>query len=352
MSQLRDHLRHPAAGPIERDNHIQFIQPRHGNQCVAVGNPLALQQELTAGIPMYDAGRGKQRGKLPAPPRIVLDNLHPNAAVLQLLCQVIADSSASADNGPLCLVGDNPQIFQKNCQCIRKGSDENPISFSQHKVAVRRHRLTFSQHGADQRLTFHNAVHLVQGHIAQFAPRVNPQFHDLHPPLGKRIALQKSRILQKSLDLGGGLFLRIHRHGQGEHLPHGKYLVHILRIAHPGNGMNACIHGVGRHTAQQVYLICARHGDQQVGLFYPRLLQHRHRSTVSLHHHNVITLLAGFQYLLITVNQRQVISFCGQLTGQRSPHLAVSGNYYLHGSQTSSHADCNKLSFSARYIVR
>ena len=93
--------------------------------------------------------------------------------------------------------------------------------------------------------------------------------------------------------------------------------------------MDIFIHGMSRHTAEQVHLIRPRHRNQQVRLLHPCLPQYFHGSTVPLHYHDVVKFLTGFQNLQIGIDQCQIITLGRQLAGQRSPHLAVAGNYYF-----------------------
>ena len=232
-------------------------------------------------------------------------------------------------------MGEDSQVLQQKGQDIGEGCHINAVALPENEISSRGNRLSVPQHGADQYLALHDAVQIVQGHVAELALLVNPQLHNLHTTLGKGIPLQETRIFQKPLNLRGRLSLRVHRHGQAEHLAHDVNLVRVLRIAHPGYGVDIRVQAVGRHAAQQIHLVRPRHGDQQIRLLHPGLNQHIHGSAVPVHYHDVIALFAGFQYIQIGIYQCQVIPLRSQLAGQSCPHLAVAGNDYLHGLKTS-----------------
>ena len=107
MCNFGNHLRNSAAISIQRNNDILLIHTCHGNQRVALLNPLAFQKTLTAGVSMHHAHIRKLGRKLDASLIISLYNLNLDTAFLKLIGQVKTNSASAADHNALYLMGNN-----------------------------------------------------------------------------------------------------------------------------------------------------------------------------------------------------------------------------------------------------
>ena len=211
-----------------------------------------------------------------------------------------------------------------------RGGDEDPIPLPEDEITLRGDGGSAAQYRTDQHPAVDNAVHVAQRHVAQLAGLINAQLHDLHPPLGEGIPLQKARILQKIRNFLGGLLLRVDGHGQTEHILHGVDLLGILRIPDSGNGVQVGIQIVGSGAAQQVNLVRIRGGNQKICLLHACLKQDVHGHTVAGNRHHIVLLQGFLQNMGVLVDQGHIVTFGRQQPRQRGADLSVSRNDNVH----------------------
>ena len=83
---------------------------------------------------------------------------------------------------------------------------------------------------------------------------------------------------------------------------------------------------LGDRAAEQVELVGARHGDDQVGLPEPGLHQDAQARAVAPDAHDVIDLRRVADHALADVDDRHVVSLADKLLGQRMANLAAAYN--------------------------
>ena len=128
--------------------------------------------------------------------------------------------------------------------------------------------------------------------------------------------------------MGGGL-LRVYCQGQAQLFPHGDELVGVLRIADAGDGVLRP-QLLGGETGEQVQLVPAGGGDEQVGLLHPRRPEGGHGGPVAGDRHHVQALGALAENQRVGVNDGDVVALGGELGGQSGPHLAVANDDDIH----------------------
>jgi hypothetical protein len=223
-----------------------------------------------------------------------------------------------------------PRLFTRVGQRRRGRRDEHPVPRLQHKAAARHAHLPGAQHRAHEHLAFHDAVQPVQRRPREAAVLLHAQLHDLHAALGKGVPPQKARQAEQPLDLHGGLPLGVDRQRQRERIPHRKGLLRIFRIADACNRVQRGVQVVCRQAAQQVHLVRARRGDQQIRLVRAGLLERVHGRAVSVHGQQVVFFHRVFQHLPARIDHGQLIPFRGELPRQGRTHLAVTCNDNFH----------------------
>ena len=107
-------------------------------------------------------------------------------------------------------------------------------------------------------------------------------------------------------------------------------LLCIFGIPDSADGVQLGIQGVGCGTAQQIDLIFAGGSDQQIRVFHTCLGKHIHGSTISVNSNHIIAFHSGFQNSGIGINDGDIVSFRGKLTGQHGTDLTVACNDNIH----------------------
>ena len=289
-AELRDDLGDIAAGAEEGDHDVLLVHTGEVHQGVTVVNALALQQLPVAGVAVDDAGGRQEVREEGAGIRVLLDDLDGDAAAEEPLGKVEGDAPAAAEDDPVDLPGGDAEVFQHPGKIIRRGGDEEAVPRLQDEAAVRRHGHAPAQHGAHQHPALDEVVELVEGHALQAASFRYLQLCDLHPAPGEGLPLEKAGVLQKPVDLGGGLLVRIHGEGEGEGLPHLIDLVGVVGVPDAGDGVDVLIQPVGAEAAEEVDLILAGGGDEEVRVGDAGLAQDLHRGAVAPDSHHVEAL--------------------------------------------------------------
>ena len=222
------------------------------------------------------------------------------------------------------------QIFDELGQVHRPGGDKDAVAPAQHKAAVRDGDLALAQHRAHQHLDLGDLVELVQGNAVQAAALVDAQAHDLDPALGKAVAPDEAGKLQQVKDLARGRKLRVDGERKAQFLAHDVQLLGIFGVAHPSDGVDAGVQLFGCKAAQQIDLVGAGGGDQQLGLVHLGLPQRFQGGRVALHRHYVVEVHVGLQYVGVGIDDGHVVALVQQLPGEGDAHLAVAGDNDLH----------------------
>ena len=279
---------------------------------------------------MDDAGGGQEVRKEGAGIRVLLHDLDGDAAAKEPLGKVKGDATAAAEDDPADLPGGDAKVFQHPGEIVRGRGDEEAVALLQDEAAVRRYGHAPAKDGADQDPALDEVVELVEGDALEAASLRHLQLRDLHPAPGEGLPLEEAWVFQQPVDLGGGLLVRIHGEGEGEGLPHLIDLVGVVGVADAGDGVDVLIQPVGAEAAEEVDLILAGGGDEEVRVGNAGLAQDLHRGAVALDGHHVETLQSALQHLLLGVDEGQVVALAGQLPGHGGAHLAGARDEDLH----------------------
>ena len=329
-SQLGDHLGNSLALAVQGHNHVQLVHARQADQGIGFGQALTVKNRVIRAVAQNHRDLRQQCGQLPAPGLVLFHELDGNAVAIEHIRQVVADPAAAAEHNIAHPPGNDPQAAQHIGQIMGRGGDEDPIPLPEDEITLRGDGSSAAQYRTDQHPAVDNAVHVAQRHVAQLAGLINAQLHDLHPPLGEGIPLQKARILQKIRNFLGGLLLRVDGHGQTEHILHGVDLLGILRIPDSGNGVQVGIQIVGGGAAQQVNFVCIGGGNQKIRLLHACLEQDVHGHTVAGNRHHIVLLQGFLQNMGVLVDQGHIVALGRQQPCQRGAYLAVTGNNNVH----------------------
>ena len=99
---------------------------------------------------------------------------------------------------------------------------------------------------------------------------------------------------------------RVNGHAQAQFFLQKGELGPVFRVPHPGDGV-AASHFFGGDAAQHIDFIGRSGGNQQIGGVGSRFLQHLHTGAIAGHHHHVIGFLRIPEYLLVPVNDDDVV---------------------------------------------
>ena len=279
---------------------------------------------------MNDRGLGQKAGQLNAAGGVLLNDLYRDAGAQQQPGQVQAHAAAAHDHGLAHGVGADLQVLHEAGQIVRLGGHMDVVALPQHVAAVGDQRLAAPGHSAHQHLDPGDLVHLAEGNAHQPGAGLHLQLHQLGAPLCKGIPFDEGGNLQNAVHLARHRQLRVHRHGKAQFFPHGKLLFNVLRVAHPGNGMDLRVHLPGGQATQQIGLVRTGGRNDQIRLLHVGGAQRAHGGRVSLHHHHIVPAHAVIQHLLFGVDDRQVVSLAGKFSGDRKAHLAVPCHNDLH----------------------
>ena len=83
-------------------------------------------------------------------------------------------------------------------------------------------------------------------------------------------------------------------------------------------------------AAQNVRLVCAGGGNQQVCVCGARLAQRAQRRGVARHGQKVIFFQAAAQHAAVGINHHQLVPLVQQLARQRKAHLSIARNDDFH----------------------
>ena len=185
-------------------------------------------------------------------------------------------------------------------------------------------------HRAHQHLYAGDGIQLRKRHTAQAAALVHAQLYNFYPALGERLTLDKAGKLQKTEYLAGSGKLRVDAHGKAQIFAHQKKLLGILIAAHARYGVQAGVQPLCHKAAQNVGLIRAGGGYQQLGAVCARLAQRGKRRGVAGHGQKVVLLQAAAQNVAVRVYHNKLMPLAQKLARQRKAHLSVARNDNFH----------------------
>ena len=243
---------------------------------------------------------------------------------------MVGKSAAAADQAAADPAVDDAQVFQQGGQIGGRGGDKDPVTGFQDEVASGGDTLAVPQDRTDQNLAFDDVVHIDQRYVAQLAVWLDPQLHDLGTTLGEAVQLQETGVLQQTLDFSGSVAVRVDDQRKTKGIPQLMGLLRIFGVADPADGVDLLIQTVGNGAAKQVGLIGIGNGNDQVGIHDACLIQRFHGSAVAADAHDVVAFHALVQNGLITVHQRNVMTFGTQQQGKGSANHAATGDDNVH----------------------
>ena len=201
----------------------------------------------------------------------------------QALGQVIGDAPAAHQHHLPHAAAHDAQVFQQAGKVGPGGRHMDMVARGQHIVAVRDGDGPAVRHRAHQHLHAGDGIQLRKRHAAQAAALVHAQLYNFHPALGKRLALNKAGELQQAENFAGGGQLGVDAHREAQLFAHQKKLLGIFIAAHARNGVQPGVQALCHKAAQNVRLVCAGGGNQQVCVCGARLAQRAQRRGVARH---------------------------------------------------------------------
>jgi hypothetical protein len=148
-------------------------------------------------------------------------------------------------------------------------------------------------------------------------------------PQGKGVDFNGGGEPQHPGHFRGAGFLGIDGHAETQVVLNEVQLLHVHGVAHPGDGVPRP-QLLADKAAQQVQLIRAGTGDDEIRLIRPGFQLNIPGSAVALHDHHVQFIVGLIQSDPGTVYQRHLVLFPGQLLRQNAADFSVADNHDFH----------------------
>ena len=278
---------------------------------------------------MEDRRLRQELAQLLAALRVRFDDLHVHAGRQQLPGKIIAHPSA-ADQHDLPHPGlRHADLPEKPLRLLRTCHHGDPVPGLQLELTGGDDDVKLPPlHRADQHVGT-ELSDVLQRHAVQRGTRRHAGFENFHMPSGKGVDFDGRGEPQYPGHFRGAGFLRVDGHAEPQIVLDEVQFLHVHGVAHPGDGVPRA-QLLADEAAQQVQLVRAGTGNDEVCLIRSGLQLNLPGSAVALHDHHVQLVVGLIQPDPGAVHQRHFMLFLRQLLSKDTADFSVADNHDFH----------------------
>src|SRR5690606_31203404 len=262
---------------------------------------------------------------------VVLDDLHPVLG-FDGFGQALADIAAAGDHEGLVVLLDPAHFAHYRTDILGGGNEEDLVIGYDQGIALGGDRAVTAEDRRDPRCYIGHVLAQIAQLLTDQRPAIDGLHgHQLHLAAGKVQNLQRARILDQPLDVGGDRLFRadqyIDRHGVVlEQLAADQ----VGRLADPGDLGRRTEQRSGHLARDHVGLVAAADRNQHIGIIGTGLAQYRRQRAAALYRADVQAITQRSQAHRVHVHDGHIVGLAGQLGGQTAADLPCTENDDFH----------------------